>query len=92
MNETRSQLIVYAGLAILAVAALLVVYVQSTNRPDTADTTMSVSQPEVKAPVPVPTWTPTAVTVTTVSPTSTPASVQVANTPVPAPDCERLHG
>ena len=86
MNETRPQLIVYAGLTILAVAALLVVYVQSTNRPDTADTTMSVSQPEVKAPVPVPTWTPTAVTVTTVSPTSTPASVQVANTPVPAPD------
>lgn len=86
MNETRPKLIVYAGLAILAVAALLVVYVQSTNRPDTADTTMSVSQPEVKAPVPVPTWTPTAVTVTTVSPTSTPTSVQVANTPVPVPD------
>ena len=85
MNETRSKPIVYAGLAILAVAALLVVYVQSTNRPDTADTTMPVSQPEVKAPVPVPTWTPTAVTVTAVSPTSTPASVQVANTPVPAP-------
>ncbi len=86
MNETRPKLIAYAGLAILAVAALLVIYVQGTNRPDTAGTTMSVSQPEVKAPVPVPTWTPTAVTVTTVSPTSTPAPVQVANTPVPAPD------
>ena len=86
MNETRPKLIAYAGLAILAVAALLVIYVQGTNRPDTAGTTMSVSQPEVQAPVPVPTWTPTAVTVTTVSPTSTPAPVQVANTPVPAPD------
>ena len=86
MNETRSKPIVYAGLVILAVAALLVVYVQSTNRPDTADTTMSASQPEIKAPVPVPTWTPTAETVTTVSPISTPTSVPVANTPVPAPD------